>query len=348
MSDCNVERSLQSPVVAPLEISLLEKENTKPTTESVSRETRETSEDVFVHQVRTTEEKFLFRGVRYSVRKWEPVCRKKKVPLIPCVLLHGFAQSVDSWNGVAGKLSAQRVVWALDLVGHGSSDAPEGFDSYTLESQGDCLRAFLAYVKEKEKQTPAVLGYSMGGRVALQALVSSPQDFSHLASTLMLEGVGLGSKNDAERLAAQERDLANAIKLRTGGLSAFMDAWEKIPLFKTQLELSEDVRKEVRLGRMKNDPEVLARMFELSGQHVMPPYDRVVEALNVLHRKGREISFIVGERDIKYFKYAQQLAKDTSVCIRAINGTGHNAHLERPNEFVERVQEALLLSQARI
>ncbi len=83
---------------------------------------------------------FQHDGVRYRFAVWE----SEAAEAAPVVLLHGFAQSTASWDGVAEPLSCTRPVVALDLVGHGGSDRPEGAAAYALEAQGEMLLAFLA------------------------------------------------------------------------------------------------------------------------------------------------------------------------------------------------------------
>ena len=55
------------------------------------------------------------------------------------VLLHGYSASVQWWDRVAAALPAQRVI-AIDLVGHGGSEAPRNAESYRIESQADAVR----------------------------------------------------------------------------------------------------------------------------------------------------------------------------------------------------------------
>ena len=65
---------------------------------------------------------------------------------------------------------------------------------------------------------------------------------------LVLESVGLGPADDNERAASARRDAANAARLRADGLAAFMEEWERLPLFATQRALPSDVRERVRRG----------------------------------------------------------------------------------------------------
>ena len=55
-----------------------------------------------------------------------------------------------------------------------------------------------------------MVGYSMGGRVALAAASSQPETFARFAGGLVLESAGLGPVDEHEREDAAERDARNA------------------------------------------------------------------------------------------------------------------------------------------
>lgn len=255
----------------------------------------------------------------------------------PLILLHGFAQSSASWDAVARKLAATgRPIYALDLVGHGESERPADACAYALDAQGEALLSFARMVADREGARPAVLGYSMGGRVTLAALRRDPRAFA----AVVLEAAGFGPATQAERDAATERDAACAARLRADSLEAFMDFWEQLPLFASQRDLPPDVRERLRAGRMANDAEALARTFEQAGQHVMPSRAETLETLDVLRAGDTPLLYLAGERDEKYRALAAQAA-EAGATVRIIPGAGHNAHLEAPATFAKEVASFL-------
>lgn len=272
-------------------------------------------------------------GVRYGVRRWTDAGDAGA----PLVLVHGFAQSAASWDEIAANLATDRSVYALDLVGHGVSDCPDDASAYALDAQAEALLAFLAEIPGR----PAVVGYSMGGRVALAAATREPRAFTAGARALVLEAAGLGPASPEERGAATARDAANAAKLRASGVPAFMDVWERLPLFATQRDLPAATRACLRAGRLDNDAEALARTFEHAGQHAMPSRERTLKALATLRASGLPVLYLAGERDAKYAALAAELAAANLCTTTIVPDAGHNVHLEAPAAFAQELARFL-------
>lgn len=293
---------------------------------------------------------FDFHGVRYCYLTWGPP--GGAASSVPAVLLHGFAQSASSWETVAPLLAENRTVYALDLVGHGGSSVPYSPMPYTLRAQGEALLAFLKEVAHagaaadggartktaRRRMRPAVVGYSMGGRVALAALQADPSAFAAAAGTLVLESAGLGPDAPRAREEAAARDAEQARRLRSQGLAAFMDAWERQPLFASQRALPASARARVRAGRLANDAEALARTFEHAGQHAMPPREEVLRLLAGLQEAGVPVHYLAGAEDAKYRAFAEAIPP-AAATPHVVEAAGHNIHLEQPNAFAALVQQ---------
>ncbi len=104
-------------------------------------------------------------GVRLHIREADGAGR-------PFLLVHGLASNARTWDGVAHHLAeaGHRVV-AVDLRGHGESDAPgTGYD--TLTAAADVA------VIAKELGHPVIAGQSWGGNVVLQLAADHP-DLPH-------------------------------------------------------------------------------------------------------------------------------------------------------------------------
>jgi pimeloyl-ACP methyl ester carboxylesterase len=94
----------------------------------------------------------------------------------PLVLVHGLGGAAVNFADLAPLLARRHRVLALDLPGHGGTEPlPE------LDGLGD-LAAHVAATAARENMLPAaVVGYSMGGVVALRLAVSRPEAVSALA-----------------------------------------------------------------------------------------------------------------------------------------------------------------------
>lgn len=120
---------------------------------------------------------FDFEGMRFGVKAWRasaPDAREGGALSAPIVLVHGFAQQASTWDKVALSLSHAGVeCFAFELAGHGKSARPTvgdvpGREAFDLVFQAQALLAFCEAVAHVAGRLPVLVGYSMGGRVALQ------------------------------------------------------------------------------------------------------------------------------------------------------------------------------------
>lgn len=121
---------------------------------------------------------FDFGGMRFGVKAWRASAsgaREGGALSAPIVLVHGFAQQASTWDKVALSLSRAGVeCFAFELAGHGKSARPTvgdvpGREAFDLCFQARALLAFCEAVAHVAGRLPVLVGYSMGGRVALQA-----------------------------------------------------------------------------------------------------------------------------------------------------------------------------------
>jgi 2-succinyl-6-hydroxy-2,4-cyclohexadiene-1-carboxylate synthase len=80
----------------------------------------------------------------------------------PVLFLHGFMGAAANWRPVMERSDDARSL-AVDLPGHGAATGrPER--AYTMEG---CVAALEATLRFENVRSCAVVGYSMGGRLAL-------------------------------------------------------------------------------------------------------------------------------------------------------------------------------------
>src|SRR5207245_380662 len=132
---------------------------------------------------------------------------------------------------------------AVDLLGHGGSDAPPEPARYSIERSAKDLVALLDELGIGKSH---VLGYSMGARIGLRLGV----DFGARVRTLVFESPSAGIRDPGERRRRAERDEALAALVQRDGVPAFVDIWEAQPLFASHASLLLDDRDRLRAERL--------------------------------------------------------------------------------------------------
>jgi esterase len=92
----------------------------------------------------------------------------------PLVILHGLLGSLDNWQSMSKRLAALRRIYALDLRNHGYSPHDKVMNYVVMAED---VREFCV---EQNLRTPAVLGHSMGGKVAMQLATGYPDEIEKL------------------------------------------------------------------------------------------------------------------------------------------------------------------------
>ncbi len=254
----------------------------------------------------------------------------------PVILLHGFAQTPRSWDAVANALRARgHEVHVPDLYAQARPFSLDAACRRVAEIVRDVARA--------SGEPCVVVGYSMGGRIALETLARAQAAGERLPlSALALEGAGLGPADEAAREAFRARGDAWAADLRENGVAAFMDRWETLPLFASQRALSADVRARVRSDRVAHDAEELASSLTEAGQHCQAGEADSLAALACAAECGVRVVYVHGSLDEKYGAVARRVAELVPAArIEGITRAGHNVHLEQPEAFA-RVVAGLL------
>jgi 2-hydroxymuconate-semialdehyde hydrolase len=94
----------------------------------------------------------------------------------PVLLIHGIPTSSFLWRHVVPLLAPDLSAYAVDLLGYGDSDKPEGAD-LSIAAQAGYLRTFMESVGWR---TGTVAGHDIGGGVAQLLAVRSPEMVSKL------------------------------------------------------------------------------------------------------------------------------------------------------------------------
>jgi 2-succinyl-6-hydroxy-2,4-cyclohexadiene-1-carboxylate synthase len=231
-------------------------------------------------------------------------------------LVHGFTQTLASFEPLAERLRRRWRTVRVDLPGHGGSGAVRADLPGAAELLGGAAGA------------GAYLGYSLGGRVCLRLALDRPE----LVRALVLVGASPGIADAGERAERGAADEALARELERDGVAAFLDRWLAGPLFATLPE-----ERAGRAERLGNGPAGLAAALRLLGTGAQEPLWARLPELAV------PVLLVAGELDGKFAALAERMAAATGRRARValVPGAGHAAHLERPGRFGDLVERFL-------
>lgn len=239
----------------------------------------------------------------------------------PVTLLHGFTLNGRSWRETIARMP-RRWMWIVpDLRGHGDTrtkpGAPCTMDACTadLEMLWDSLGVTSSHV----------VGYSMGGRLALHVATRLPER----VRSLLTLGAHAGLDGNA-RMARRQGDEALAAKLEADGIEPFVNYWSAQPMFAGLERRGSNFMARLRAERLANRPSGLAASLRGMGAGAMAPLWDDLPAI------ACPCTFVAGEDDVPYVAAAGRLAAAVPQGrVELISHTGHAAHMERPAAFAK-------------
>ena len=244
---------------------------------------------------------------------------------LPRILfLHGFLGSGGDWLPVARELCNDFCCVMVDLPGHGKAgfrEAPpsDGFFEQTVDALAELLRL--------SASSPSYLvGYSMGGRLALALLLRHPELFTKA----IIVSASPGLRTNKEQSDRQVHDDRIARKIERN-FEGFIEAWYDQPLFATLKH--HPIFKEVESERKINDPRNLALALRVLGT------GRQRSQWEALQHNRVPIRFFVGEKDERYVEIGHQMVK---LCpgsdLEIFPLCGHTLQLENKELFLDRLR----------
>lgn len=260
---------------------------------------------------------------------------------MPCAFLGRRAPHLR-WQGRPNRLTAMHgTIWCL----HGAVGMAEDWKSFAVPGWGvkrvdlwrflDCcpmdLAGFGRALNEEAAAVPGkkvLLGYSMGGRLALHALRAG-----RAWDAAVIVSAHPGLTDESERAARRETDAEWAARALKGDWGGFLEAWNGQSVLEGAAEGLGDRRK-LELRRRS-----VARSFVDWSLGVQEPLgDRVGEI-------GCPVLWVVGERDGKFRELARQVSDRSArpPQVRVVPGAGHRVPWESSEfpgmvgEFLERV-----------
>jgi pimeloyl-ACP methyl ester carboxylesterase len=229
----------------------------------------------------------------------------------PVVFVHSLAGNTGHWSAQLEHLRKTRRAVALDLRGHGRSEAP-GSGEYSMEAQAEDVGAVADGLALERF---ALVGHSMGAGVALAYAGAHPERLTHL---LVADPIGDGTQTPEAEVRPFLDALASPAYVETiEGYWSSIAGSDGAVLERLLHDLRETPRETVVRGLdavMAFDPKPALARF-----------------------RGPTLAVVTPANDFPYSMHRV----GTGLPHRVIAGTGHWLQIERPAEF-NRILEGLL------
>lgn len=228
--------------------------------------------------------------------------------------LHGSLQTALVWKPIGNAIESEFGSVQVEAVNLYENE---------YESFGDWREQFYEKVEEQTKGEPSLLlGYSMGGRLAMNALVNNPAMWSGVIAV----GADPGLISDDARSKQLQKDLEWARRFRTEDIQELLVEWDELPVFCGRSNCASREISEL-------DSEKISRFFDVFSKA------RQGNMLPMLRKlKTPPLLYISGCDDIKYTKIGQDLAAHCMpVRHQIIPNAGHRVPWESQDAFISEV-----------
>jgi 2-succinyl-6-hydroxy-2,4-cyclohexadiene-1-carboxylate synthase len=224
------------------------------------------------------------------------------------LFIPGFMQRGDAWRPVAELL-------------------PERYPSRMLDHAEHTLNGRLAEIAQH--RGAVLVGYSLGGRLALRAALRSPDSFTAVVTV----GSTAGIEEAPLRAARSEADEKLASWIEAASMEDIVSLWERQPLFADQSDALVEAQ---RPGRLSQDQRSLALLLRTAGQGALEPVWHELSLLDL------PVLAIAGARDDGYTRAAKRIASTAPRGRAAIvEEAGHAAHLQQPQQVADLIVDFL-------
>ena len=228
--------------------------------------------------------------------------------------LHGSLQTALVWKPIGNAIESEFGSVQVEAVNLYENE---------YESFGDWREQFYEKVEEQTKGEPSLLlGYSMGGRLAMNACVHRPS----LWSGVIAVGADPGLISDDARSKQLQKDLEWARRFRTEDIQELLVEWDELPVFCGRSNCASREISEL-------DSEKISRFFDVFSKA------RQGNMLPMLRKlKTPPLLYISGCDDLKYTKIGQDLAAHCmQVRHQIIPNAGHRVPWESQDAFISEV-----------
>ncbi|MCC9136387.1 alpha/beta fold hydrolase [Pontibacter silvestris] len=241
----------------------------------------------------------------------------------PLLILHGLFGTLDNWQTLAKRFAEHYHVFLVDLRNHGRSphDAEHNYDVMADD--------VLQLVDELQIPTPAIMGHSMGGKVAMKYALKYP---TRLTKLIVVDIAPKAYPPHHDDII----EALQAVKLENATSRNDIDE-----------QLAKYIKEEdVRLFLMKNIYRKEDKSFgwRMNLDAIEKNYDHISAAITAEVPFNKSTLFIKGGRS-RYIKEEDMVGSIerlfTLVDIETIPEAGHWVHAQAPDKVYDLVTNFL-------
>ncbi len=238
------------------------------------------------------------------------------------VLLHGYLESLEIWNGFADELAKKFQVIAIDLLGHGKSDTINGEAS--VELMAESIKAVLDYLKIEKA---VIIGHSMGGYAMLAFAEMYPEKTIGISLFHSITWDDLPEKREARdrEIELVKQGKKNLI-INVNIPKSFAD--DNLEKFKAQLE------KAKHIGSETSDEGIIAALNAMKARK-----DRTY----ILEKIKVPVFFAIGKKDnyIPVDKLMRLTLLPKKKYVAFFENSGHMGFIEEKDYALDEIENFL-------
>lgn len=244
------------------------------------------------------------------------------------LMLHGFMGAAGSFSHLADELGRFCNPVLIDMIGHGSTDAPDDPERYQLDQQ---LEDLSELISSRHFSPCYMLGYSMGGRLALRFALDHPAQISGL----ILESTTYGIENAVEQKERRHLDNKRAESI-VRDFRTFVEDWNKMPILRNKAHENDYLFESNEQLQRNQKPAGIANSLIGFGTGTMDSVKQRLPELNV------PTLLIAGQKDKKYTDLALEMHGLLPASqVRVHPKAGHRVHLDQPDWYLTCIREFL-------
>lgn len=237
------------------------------------------------------------------------------------ILLHGFLGSRDDWSALVKHLPNVTCI-CVDLPGHG---AHHPADIPPFENISRWLQQFIEAQRISEYH---LLGYSLGGRLAMSFAATNPAGLK----SLIIENSHPGLTDDQEKKQRACHDALWAKRFYREPLTDVLADWYQQPVF---ADLTTDARQQLITLRAQNHATSLAKAlcrYSLARQ---------ADFRDWIKTTPTPVLYLCGTEDSKFQAIGQSLVTGTKNLQLTLLPGGHNLHRATPDQMANTIRHWL-------